>query len=61
MAVPRGLIRDLTKTQRGLLQTVHELPSCFFRRLVTVSDDFTLRTETRQFILLMADEKVNKS
>lgn len=39
---------------------VHELPSRFFRRVVTVSDDLTLRIKTHQLILLMADEKVSK-
>ena len=39
---------------------VHELTSRFFRRVVTVSDDLTLRIKTHQLILLMADEKVSK-
>ena len=39
---------------------VHELPSRFFRRVVTVLDDLTLRIKTHQLILLMADEKVSK-
>ena len=39
---------------------VHELPSRFFRRVVTLSDDLTLRIKTHQLILLMADEKVSK-
>ena len=39
---------------------VHELPPRFFRRVVTVSDDLTLRIKTHQLILLMADEKVSK-
>ena len=39
---------------------VYELPSRFFRRVVTVSDDLTLRIKTHQLILLMADEKVSK-
>ena len=40
---------------------VHELPSRFFRRVVTVLDDLTLRIKTHQLILLMADEKVSKT
>ena len=39
---------------------VHELPSRFFRRVVTLSDDLTLRIKTHQLIVLMADEKVSK-
>ena len=39
---------------------VHELLSRFFRRVVTVLDDLTLRIKTHQLILLMADEKVSK-
>lgn len=49
------LNRSLTKTRRGYYRCA------FFRPVVTVSDDFSLRKKTRQFILLMTDEKVNKS
>ena len=61
------VIKGLT-INRPLHEKVFAMSRCplysmtaLYRFDVTVSDDFTLRIKTRQFILLMADEKLNKS